>query len=56
MGPLVPSSALAYSRSMLALKRASKQRPGGPWSEDDYDVFVDDRHVERILWTHAPAR
>jgi hypothetical protein len=23
----------------LTLKRASKHRPGGPWSDDDYDVF-----------------
>ena len=36
---------------MLTLKRASKHRAGGPWSEDDYDVFDGDRHVGRILWT-----
>jgi hypothetical protein len=24
---------------MLVLKRASKFHPGGPWSDDDYDVF-----------------
>ena len=24
---------------MLILKRASKSRPDGQWSDDDYDVF-----------------
>ena len=38
---------------MLILKRASKSRPGGQWSDDDYDVFDGDRHIGRILWTHA---
>ena len=38
---------------MLTLKRASKHRPGGPWSDDDYDVFDGERHVGRIMWTHA---
>jgi hypothetical protein len=33
----------------LALKRASKFRPGGPWSNDDYDVFTGERHVGRIM-------
>ena len=30
---------------MLTLKRASKHRPGGQWSDDDYDVFDGDRHI-----------
>ena len=34
---------------MLALKRASKHRPGGPWSDDDYDVFDGERHIGRIM-------
>jgi hypothetical protein len=38
---------------MLLLKRASKSRPSGQWSDDDYDVFDGDRHVGRILWTYA---
>jgi hypothetical protein len=38
---------------MLILKRASKSRPSGEWSDDDYDVFDGDRHIGRILWTHA---
>jgi hypothetical protein len=38
---------------MLILKRASKSRPSGPWSDDDYDVFNGDRRIGRILWTHA---
>jgi hypothetical protein len=36
---------------MLLLKRASKSRPDGQWS--DYDVFDGDRHIGRIMWTHA---
>jgi hypothetical protein len=38
---------------MLLLKRASKSRPSGEWSDDDYDVFDGDRHIGRIMWTHA---
>jgi len=38
---------------MLILKRASKSRPSGSWSDDDYDVFAGDQHIGRILWTHA---
>ena len=38
---------------MLTLKRASKSRSSGQWSDDDYDVFDGDRHIGRIMWTHA---
>jgi hypothetical protein len=38
---------------MLLLKRAAKSRPSGQWSHDDYDVFDGDRHIGRIMWTHA---
>src|ERR1019366_4838376 len=38
---------------MLLLKRASKSRPSGEWSDDDYGVFDGDRHIGRILWTYA---
>jgi hypothetical protein len=38
---------------MLLLKRAYKSRPDGQWSDDDYDVFDGDRHIGRIMWTHA---
>src|ERR1019366_4461742 len=38
---------------MLILKRASKSRPSGQWSDDDYDLFDGDRHIGRILWTYA---
>jgi hypothetical protein len=31
---------------MLILKRASKSRPGGPWSDDDYDMFDGDQHFK----------
>ena len=34
---------------MLTLKRASKSRPDGQWSDDDYDVFDGDRLIGRIL-------
>jgi hypothetical protein len=34
---------------MLILKRASKSRPGGEWSDDDYDVFDGDLHIGRIM-------
>ena len=30
---------------MLILKRASKSRPSGQWSDDDYDVFDGERHI-----------
>jgi hypothetical protein len=43
---------------MLTLKRASKSRPGGTWSDDDYDVFDGDRHIGRILnalWHRAES-
>jgi hypothetical protein len=38
---------------MLVLKRASKSRPNGQWSDDNDDVFAGDRNIGRILWTHA---
>jgi hypothetical protein len=38
---------------VLILKRASKSRPSGDWSDDDYDVFDGERHVGRIMWTCA---
>jgi hypothetical protein len=42
--------------TMLTLNRASKSRPSGQWSEDDYDVFDGEQHVGRIMWTHAANR
>jgi len=38
---------------MLILKRASKSRVSGQWSDDDYDLSDGDQHIGRILWTHA---
>jgi len=38
---------------MLILKRASKSRPSGTWSDDDYDVFDGDQHIGCIMWMHA---
>ena len=38
---------------MLILKSVSKSRPGGQWSDDDYDVFDGARDIGRIMWTHA---
>ena len=34
---------------MLILKRASKSRPSGTWSDDDYDVFDSEQHIGRIM-------
>jgi hypothetical protein len=34
---------------MLLLKRVSKHRPGGQWSDDNYDVFDGEQHIERIM-------
>ena len=34
---------------MLTLKRASKSRPSGEWSDDDYDVFDGKQHIGRIM-------
>jgi hypothetical protein len=38
---------------MLLLKRASKHRSCGQWSDDDYDVWDGNQHIGRIMWTHA---
>jgi len=38
---------------MLILKQANKSRPGGQWSDNDYDVCDGVRHIGRIMWTHA---
>jgi hypothetical protein len=34
---------------MLLLIRASKSRPSGEWSDDDYDVFDGDQHIGGII-------
>jgi len=34
---------------MLTLKRASRHRPGGPWPDDDFDVFDGEQHIGRIM-------
>ena len=40
----------------LTLVRANKSRGGGHWRDDDYDVYVDDRVIGRImLHPQAPA-
>jgi hypothetical protein len=36
---------------MLILKPASKSRPTGQWSDDDFDVFNGERHIGRIVWS-----
>jgi hypothetical protein len=33
----------------LILKRASRHRSGGPWGDDDYNVFDGTRNVARIM-------
>jgi hypothetical protein len=40
---------------MLILKCASKFRPGGIWSDDDYDVFDGDRRVDHVDPCSAPG-
>jgi hypothetical protein len=39
---------------MLIPKRASKSRPSGEWSDDDYDVFDGDQHIIRVR-RHTPG-
>jgi hypothetical protein len=41
---------------VLTLKRASKHRSSGTWSDDDYDVFDGDQHIGRIVWSYAALR
>jgi hypothetical protein len=38
---------------MFNLRQANKSRPSGQWSADDYDALDGDRHIGRIMWTHA---
>jgi hypothetical protein len=38
---------------MQHLARASKSRPSGECSADDYGVFDGDQQIGRIMWTHA---
>jgi hypothetical protein len=40
---------------MLTLKRASKSRPSGQWSDNNYGVFDGEQHVGRIMLTPAAA-
>jgi hypothetical protein len=35
---------------MLALKRASKSRPSGQWSDKNYEVFDGDQHIGSSSW------
>jgi hypothetical protein len=37
---------------MLTFKRTSKSRLSGQWSDIDYDVWDDNQHIGRIMWTH----
>ena len=40
---------------MLSIVRANKSRGGGPWPDDDYDVYDGERVVGRIfLHPQAP--
>jgi hypothetical protein len=38
----------ATSDATLTLRRANVCRPSGSWSDDDYDVFDNDRNVGRV--------
>jgi hypothetical protein len=50
---LTATCILRKPAAILILKRASKSRPSGQWSDDDYDIFDGDRLIDRILWTYA---
>jgi len=49
--PMVNQFLISAVGPMLTLKRASKSRPSGQWSDDDYGVFDGERHVGRIVWS-----
>ena len=51
--PLVSRVASNCGATLLTLKHASKSRPDGTRSDDDYDVFDGQRLIGRIMWTHA---
>src|ERR1019366_8379526 len=51
--PLSSITMKAGKSSTSMRQIASKSRPSGEWSDDDYDVFDGDRHIGRIMWTHA---
>ena len=40
---------------MLRLIRATKSRPSGTWSDDDYDVFDGGQHMGRVGWSCAAS-
>jgi hypothetical protein len=40
---------LPNAKRMLTLKRASKSRPDGEWSDDDFDVFDGEQQIGRIM-------
>ena len=50
---LTAACILRKPAAMLILKRASKSRPTGQRSDDDYDVLDGDRHIGRIPWTYS---
>ena len=53
--PIAPRKAVGKNRQCIAeimtdsqqliLDRARKSRPGGEWSDDDYDVFDGEKHI-----------
>jgi hypothetical protein len=49
--PMTLGNMRANSVNTLTLKRASTHRPGGPWSEDDYDVYDGEWIIGRIART-----
>ena len=51
MGPPADGSKpRSHAFTVLTLLRASKHRPGGPWSDNDFDAVHDEAHVGRIVW------
>jgi hypothetical protein len=46
---------MKVSTTLRAL-REFNSRPSGQWSDYNYDVFDGERHIGRILWTHAAPK
>jgi hypothetical protein len=51
----VPEKAPRRVTIMLVLRRASISRPGGSWSDFDFDVLDGDRFVGRVYFDDSRA-
>jgi len=50
----IPASPMSARDKDLILKSAAT-RPGGPWSDDDYDVVHEGRAIGRVLAMDIPG-